>query len=174
MTNMTAGSFKSDAPDKQELKEDAVALKESAKKQAETQAKRGRDQAVGLAKSASSAIDKAAEELHNDNDAPDWLAGILSTAAQKIGQVASELDDKSPQQMLNSAQQFGRQQPAMFLAASAAAGFAAGRFLRTGAEQHDDIDLVEPSSNSGAADQSALATAPTGSSDYLSTGGQTQ
>ncbi|MEE4210355.1 MAG: hypothetical protein V2I43_13950 [Parvularcula sp.] len=174
MTNMTAGGSKSDAPDKQELKEDAVALKESAKKQAEAQAERGRDQAVGMAKSASSAIDKAAEELRNNNDAPDWMAGILSSAAQKIGQVASELDGKSSQQMLNSAQQFGRQQPAMFLAASAAAGFAAGRFLRAGAEQHDDVDLVEPNSNSDADEQPAVATAPIGSSNYLTTGGQTQ
>lgn len=174
MTNTTAGGSKSETPDKQELREDAEALKESAKRQAEAQAERGRDQAVDVAKSASSAIDKAAEELRDDSNAPDWMASMLSTAAQKIEQVASELDGKSPQHMLGSAQQFGREQPAMFLAASAVAGFAAGRFLRAGAEQHNDIDLVEPNSSSQATGQSSPATSPAGGSEYLTTGGQTQ
>ncbi|MEE4199312.1 hypothetical protein [Erythrobacter sp.] len=142
MRHTTSSGSQTDTLDKQEIKQDAEALKDSAKQQAELQAERGRDKAVGAANSASSAIDTAADELRKDEDAPDWMAQMLSSAARQIQQVASELDGKSPQQMLASTQQFGRSNPATFLAASAAAGFAAGRFLRVGAEQHDDIDFV--------------------------------
>ncbi|MGB3710165.1 MAG: hypothetical protein WA985_00595, partial [Erythrobacter sp.] len=129
---------------KEELRQDAQSLKHSAGKQAEEQARRGRDEAVGTAKATGSALDRAAEELRGDDQAPDWLASMLSSASRQLQQVASELDGKEPREMMRSVQQFGRRQPGMFLAASAAAGFAAGRYLRAGAEQHGDIDAVEP------------------------------
>jgi len=129
---------------KEELKQDAETLKQSAGEQADQQAREGRDQAVGSARATASAIDKAADELRRDENAPDWLASMLSSISNQVQQVASELDGKEPREMMRSVEDFGRRKPGIFLAASAAAGFAAGRYLRAGAEQHGDIDAVEP------------------------------
>ena len=123
---------------KEELKQDAESLKETAGKRAETEARKGRDQAVGTAKATSQAFDSAAQELRDSEDAPEWLASMLTSVSGQIGDMANELDGKEPREMLQTAEQFGRDKPGMFLAASAAIGFAAGRYLRAGAEEYTD------------------------------------
>ncbi|MEE4152843.1 MAG: hypothetical protein V2I27_01660 [Erythrobacter sp.] len=137
---------------KDELKQDARSIKESVGKQADNQARKGRDEAVGSARATGSALDRAADELRRDDDTPDWLASMLSKAAGQIQQIASDFENREPREMMHSVEDFGRQRPGMFLAASAAAGFAAGRYLRAGAEQHGDIDAVEPGDPLGEAD----------------------
>ncbi len=123
---------------KDELKQDAQTIKESVGKQAENQARMGRDEAVGAAKAAGSAIDKAADELRRDENAPDWLASMLTSVGGQIQRIAGEFENREPREMMRSVEDFGRRTPGMFLAASAAAGFAAGRYLRAGAAQHSE------------------------------------
>ncbi|MEE4538300.1 MAG: hypothetical protein V2J51_07405 [Erythrobacter sp.] len=154
---------------KDELKNDAEQLKQSAQAEAERTAENQREQAVNAARSTSSAIDTAARELREDENAPDWLASMLTSAGSQIEKLAGDMEGKSATDMMRSAQNFGRSNPAAFLASCAAAGFAAGRMMRAGAEQHDDIDMVQPNGDqtgsasdsqtySGRAQDSALTT----------------
>jgi hypothetical protein len=129
---------------KDELKDDARTLGRAAGRQVEDRARSGRDEAVGTARATGSALDRAADEMRRDEDVPDWLASMLGSASNQLQRMAGELDGKEPREMMHTVEDFGRRKPGMFLAASAAVGFAAGRYLRTGLERHDDVDAVEP------------------------------
>lgn len=83
MTQLAPGAQQGQSPDN-ELKQDANALKESAKERAKEKTEHGRDQAVAAAQSTGSAIETAADELRSDPDTPDWMAGMLNSAAQQI------------------------------------------------------------------------------------------
>ena len=148
MNNTTA----SDGPTgstKDELKHDADRLFDTAKQTAEHKAEQGRDSAVQAAHSTQSALDKAAQELRDEADAPDWLASALSNAGSKIGSLADELDGKPPTEMVDAVRRYGRQSLGLFMLAAGAAGFAAGRFLRAGAEENDDIPVDHDTGLSG-------------------------
>jgi hypothetical protein len=161
-----------------ELKGDANRLKDTAARQGEAKAAQGKEQAAGAADATSSAMDAAAKRLRDDDDAPAWLASAFSSAAQQAGELAEQLHDKSPRDIARETRRFARRNPAAFLAASAAAGFAAARFLRAGAEYHEDDD-VDTGGSSTQRDQRYYRTAPgqtgtgaaTGSSAPGSTGG---
>lgn len=142
MTKVKTGSpQQGDQPITEELKQDANSLKQSVGKQAEQQAVKGRDQAVSTAKATGSAFETAADELRRDENAPDWLASMLTSVSGQVQQMASELEGKEPREMMDTVRRFGRDNPGTFLASMGAVGFAAGRYLRAGAEQHNDVDL---------------------------------
>ena len=141
MNNTTGSSTGHAGTTKEELKHDAERLAASAKQTAENKAEQGRDSTVAAAHSTQSALDKAAEELRKDGDAPDWLASAMSSAGSKIGNLANEIDGKPPGEMVDAVRRYGRQSPGLFMLAAGAAGFAAGRFLRAGAEENDDYPV---------------------------------
>ena len=136
----SSGSSGSDAKD--ELQSDAARLKESAKHRASDEAEKQKSQAAQTARSASDALEKAAGELDGDRNAPDWLTAAFRETAKGIDRFAGQVDGRSPEQMSRDVRRFAREHPTSFLAASAAAGFAAARFLRAGADyrQHDHGD----------------------------------
>ncbi len=120
-----------------EIAHDAGRLKDAAMDRAKQEAETRKGEATKAAKSASTALGKAAEDLKQDANAPDWLASAFEQTASGIQRFASGVDNQTPEQIGREVSQFARQSPAAFLAASAAAGFAAARFLRAGAEyQH--------------------------------------
>lgn len=123
-----------------ELKDDANRLKDTALKQGEAKVSQSKDQATKSARSASSALNAVADQLRNDQDGPAWLASALSSAARQVESFAGSVESSSPQDMANQVKRFARQSPTAFLAASAAVGFAAARFLRAGAEYHEEHD----------------------------------
>lgn len=125
---------------KSELKGDALRLKETATQQGELHAEQGKQKITSTAKSASSAIQTAAEELRNKGDAPEWLASSLTSVAKQVETLADSLQDKSPRDLVEQTTQFARQSPTAFLAASAAIGFAAARFLKAGREYQSGGD----------------------------------
>ena len=146
-TGSTHGSSGAEVRD--ELKGDAQKLKNTAQEQGEAKAREGKEQVARSAHSASSAIDAAADKLRDDNDAPAWMASAFSSAARQVDDLASRLQDKSPRDIARETNRFGRENPTAFLAASAALGFAAARFLRAGAEYHAEYDVGSSGSGSG-------------------------
>ncbi|MXO86930.1 hypothetical protein GRI38_12920 [Altererythrobacter aurantiacus] len=124
-----------------EIKNDARDLKDTAVEQGEAKAAQEKDRVGRTAQSASSAMQTAADELRNDDQAPDWLASAFSSIAREVDGLASRLQDKSPRELASETRRFARDNPSAFLGASAIAGFAAARFLRAGAEYHDDYDV---------------------------------
>jgi hypothetical protein len=121
-----------------ELASDANRLKDTAKDRARQEAEVRKSEAARAAKSASSALDKAAGELEADENAPSWLKSAFRQAAGSIDRLAQSAEGRSVDDMGREATRFARENPGAFLAASAAAGFAAARFVRAGADyQHD-------------------------------------
>ena len=119
---------------REELSDDANRLSQTAKDRANQEIESRKGQAAGVARSTSSALDKAAGELEKDQQVPGWLSSAFRQAASSIERMAGEVEGRSPDQIGREVNRFARQHPGSFLAASAAAGFAAARFLRAGAE----------------------------------------
>lgn len=119
---------------REEFGRDAERLKETAADRARQEAEKGKGQAARTAQSASSALRSAAGELENDDSAPAWLASAVRQTADKLGQLAGQVDNRSVDDIQQQVVRFARSNPATFLAASAAAGFAAARVLRAGAD----------------------------------------
>lgn len=119
----------------EDLKHDAARLKDSVGARARQEAEARKGQAAHLAGSASSALETAAQDLRDNPDAPDWMASALQGAARRIEGLAAHVDGRSVDQLGNDVAEFARRSPGTFLLASAAAGFAAARVLRAGADR---------------------------------------
>lgn len=124
---------------REELGQDAERLKDNAQDRAREEAETRKSQAVRVAGSAASALDRAAGDLERDKDAPDWLASAVRQAAGTIDRMAGEMEGRDIGEIGHTVTRFARSNPGSFLAASAAAGFAAARVLRAGADKkrHD-------------------------------------
>jgi len=125
-----------------ELRQDAGRLKNSVGARARQEAESRKGEAVQVAGSASAALNSAAENLERNPDAPDWMASALQQAARQIDRLAGHVDGRNIDDLGREVAQFARANPGAFLAASAAAGFAAARVLRAGAgkQGHDQPD----------------------------------
>jgi hypothetical protein len=121
-----------------ELKEDAAHLRHAVEDRARAEAETRKGQAADALGSASSALGNAADELERNADAPDWLAAAVKQAAGKIDAMASQIEGRTIDEIGQNVADFARKNPGAFLAASAAAGFAAARVLRAGADRSDD------------------------------------
>ncbi|MDQ3080429.1 MAG: hypothetical protein M3R03_10600 [Pseudomonadota bacterium] len=98
-----------------------------------------KDDAVTQAQSVSSAIEQAADGL--DPNAPQWLKSAFQQGAQQVQKFASTLDQKDSRQLVNDVSDFARNSPGTFLAACAAAGFAAARVFRAGSSENSTSQL---------------------------------
>jgi len=127
-SNTTSGGIRA------ELGEDAAHLGETLKGRAAQQAETGKNAALGIAGSASGALGAAADDLRDNPDAPEWMAKGLQQVARQIDRVAGDLQGRSLEDMTRDAARFARENPGTFLAAAAAAGFAAARLLRAGVD----------------------------------------
>ena len=121
-----------------ELRSDAQQLGESAVNRLHSEVDARKGQAVDQVKSVSSAIQNAAGELGEDS--PQWLKSALRGAGEQIQRVADSLEHKDSRQLLGDVQGFARNNPGTFLAACAAAGFAAARILKAGGEHRTGGD----------------------------------
>lgn len=121
-------------PLREEVSGDAARLAQTAKDRID-EAADGQKQAVtGAAHSASSALDRAVEALRKDDGAPDWLTKAFESTARQIETLAGSIEGKNIDEIRRNVTQFAKANPMAFIAASAAAGFAAARFLRAGSE----------------------------------------
>ncbi|MEE4206188.1 MAG: hypothetical protein V2I39_07845 [Erythrobacter sp.] len=145
----------SPSPDaREELREDASRLKDTAKHRAGEEAENRKGEAAKSARSASSAFRSAADELEHDADAPDWLGSAMRQAARQIGRAADGLDNRGMDEISRDVSRFARANPMAFLGASAAAGFAAARMLRAGAQRHDDMPVESHDEDRGVSGES--------------------
>ena len=76
-----------------------------------------------------SAIRKAGEDLSQHDQS--LAAKMIKQAADGLEGVSRSLSDKRPEELLDAARAFGRDNPAAFGAAAVLAGLAVGRFLRS-------------------------------------------
>lgn len=136
-----------------ELRSDAEKLGSSAANRIHSEVDARKETAAGQAKSLSSAIEQTAGRL--DQNAPDWLKTALRQGAEKIQAFADTIENKDSRTLMRDTQKFARNNPGTFLAAFAAAGFAAARILKAGAvpeqghqgQTTGPSDDYQPSSN---------------------------
>ncbi len=136
----TGGSANQTDQVRNELAGDAERLKDTATHKAEEKAREGKQQVRKTAEATTSAMQTAADELRKDDNAPEWLANAVSSAARQLGELAEQLNDTSPREMVQTTSRFARDHPGSFLTASAALGFAAARVLRAGADYKSEHD----------------------------------
>lgn len=75
------------------------------------------------------ALQDASRQMQDGDGAA--MAGYVETAAGQLDHLAKILDEQDVEQLLKATEQFARRQPALFLGAAFALGFAAARFLRS-------------------------------------------
>lgn len=118
----------------EELRSDAKELGSAAKDRVERELDSRKGSAADQAKSVSSAIERTAGEL--DSNAPQWLKSAMQQGATQIQRFADTLDQKDSREIFNDVRTFARDNPATFLGACAAAGFAAARIFKAGGDDH--------------------------------------
>ena len=114
-----------------------------------------KDSAAKQAKSVSTAMQNAAGQL--DESAPAWLKSAFQQSAEQIQRFADSIEQKDSRAIVEEVQSFARERPALFLGACAAAGFAAARIFKAGAQQG------QGSPQAGQWDPSVEVGGPTGS-----------
>jgi hypothetical protein len=119
---------------REELGQDTAHLGDTLKTRAKQEAETRKGAALGIAGSASGALGKAAEDLRDNPDAPEWMAKGLQQVARQIDRLSADLEGRSVDEMTRDASRLARENPGTFLAIAAAAGFAAARVLRAGAD----------------------------------------
>ena len=134
-----------------ELRDDAQNLAGAAADRLQQEADRAKSPVVDQAKSVSSALDKAADQLA-DGQTPDWLRSAFAQGAQQVRRLADVLEQKDSRQLLDDVRAIARDNPATFLTACAAAGFAASRIFK-----------AEPPRRAPTAMTAPATTRPTGS-----------
>jgi len=137
----------------EELSHDAARLKDTAQQRVTQEAETRKSDVTRVAGSASSAIEKAASELESDENAPDWLGSAFRQAANGINQLASQIEGRNVNEIGQEVARFARSSPGTFLAASAAAGFAAARVLRAGVEHRHHEGSSDGTSGQGSSTQ---------------------
>jgi len=90
--------------------------------------------AASQAKSVSTAIEQAGDGL--DANAPTWLKSAFEQGARQVQKFADTLEQKDSRQLVSAASDFARGSPGTFLAACAAAGFAAARIFKAGSSEN--------------------------------------
>lgn len=136
-TNMNAGSGAgmssgSGSGTGTDLKQDAKQIGSKAADRVHSELDARKGTAATQAKSVASSIQRAAGEL--DDGAPAWLRSAFQQGADQIQRFADSIEQKDSRQLMEEVQSFARERPGMFLAACAAAGFAAARIFKAGAE----------------------------------------
>lgn len=117
-----------------------------------------RTQGEAQAERVASSLSGMSDELRHfaDDEATSTpLSDVARTLSDATGRVARRLEDGGPDAVIEDVARYGRNHPVKFLAIAAAAGFAAGRVLRS-----SDTDTLRRSVTDGA------GTAP-GSEDHL-------
>lgn len=113
-----------------ELQADAQQLGSKAKDRVHSEIDSRKGTAASQAKSVSSAMERTAGELGPDT--PEWLKSTIRHAATQVQRFADTIEQKDSREMLNDVRNFARDNPTTFLAAFAAAGFAAARLFKAG------------------------------------------
>ena len=125
------------------VKDAAKSALERGKQIAEDAAAKGAERATSTAQSTASALRRAAEDVEGDNR---MIGVALRKGAESIERAAQSLQGGDISRVVDDLNGFARRQPALFLGASVALGFALARVGKTAIEQSGDGSVNEPAS----------------------------
>lgn len=119
------------------LKGEAQSFAEEARSKATEKAETAKTQVGSTIHTFADAIRKAGDDL-GDHDQT-FAARLVREAADGLEGFSRALSEKRPEEMLDTVRDFGRRNPAAFVAGSVLVGLAVGRFFRA-SERHDGHD----------------------------------
>jgi hypothetical protein len=121
------------------LKQEAKGLTGSLKEGLSAQARAQKDNVADRIGSIAERVHQTADDLR---DREGWLAGLMDRGAQELDGIADDIRRSDVSSLLDSVEVFARRQPALFMGASVALGFALSRVARSGGEsrygRHED------------------------------------
>lgn len=116
------------------LRDEASGLGGTIKQGLTAQAERRKNVVADRLAAVAERVQRTADEL-GDNEP--WLGDLVARGARELEDVAGELRDRDLAGLLSSVEVFARRQPALFMGASVALGFAMTRVVTAGPrEQH--------------------------------------
>lgn len=150
-----------------ELRDDAGTLANSATERLHGEVDARKAGAASQARTLSSALNRASEELGEDS--PAWLRSAFESASQTVQRLADVVERKDSRELTDEVQQMARRNPGGFLAACAFAGFAAARVLQAGARGSSATAGAQAAAQGGAEIRPAepALTLPTGPDPYV-------
>jgi hypothetical protein len=113
------------------LKQEASGLTSSLKEGLSSQARAQKDNVADRIGSVAQRVHQTADDLR---DREGWLAGLMDRGAQELDSIADDIRRSDVSSLLDSVEVFARRQPALFMGASVALGFALSRVARSGGE----------------------------------------
>src|SRR5215217_9525117 len=112
-----------------QAQDQAMKLVDTARPQATSQLGTQQQRLAGTLTTVATALHQASREMRNQDEGP--IADYVDTAANQVEQFANTLREQDLEQLMTTTAQFARRQPALFLGAAFALGFAATRFIKS-------------------------------------------
>jgi hypothetical protein len=101
----------------------------TARERATSQLSSQKERAAGGLEALASALQDTGRQMRSQDDAV--MADYIETAANQVDHLAVLLKNQDVDQLIAATERFARRQPALFLAAAFAVGFAGTRFLKS-------------------------------------------
>jgi hypothetical protein len=131
----TPGAAETPAESARRIKDSASTVIERGKEAAASAVEQGAGRARDTADNAASALRRAADDVEPDNR---WIGTALRKSAEGIERASASLSDGDVSRALDDLNGFARRNPAIFLGASFALGFALARVGKTAIERVSD------------------------------------
>src|SRR5829696_2575418 len=112
-----------------QAQDQAMKLVDTARQQATSQIGMQQQRVAGTLNTVATALHDASREMRKQDELA--IAEYVDTAASQVDQFANMLREQNLEQLMTTTAQFARRQPALFLGAAFALGFAATRFLKS-------------------------------------------
>src|SRR5215207_4760627 len=114
-----------------QAQDQAMKLVDTARQQATSQIGMQQQRVAGTLNTVAAALHDASREMRKQDDTA--IAEYVDTAASQVEHFATMLREQDLEQLMSTTAQFARRQPALFLGAAFALGFAATRFIKSSA-----------------------------------------
>lgn len=128
-----AGATPADAA--RRIKDSASNLIDRGKEAAASTVEKGAERARSSAQSTAGALRRAADDVETDNR---WIGSALRKSADGLERAATSLEGGDISRAVDDLNGFARRNPALFLGASLAVGFALARVGKTAVERASD------------------------------------
>jgi hypothetical protein len=129
-----------------EAKQQVERLVREGREEVNEQAKQRSTQAAGQLRSLSEQLGALAE---GRPEAAGAVVSYVNDVQQQLGRVASHLEQRGPQGIVDDVTRFARRRPGVFLAGAVGVGFVVGRLVRAGAATQNEDQSSLPASAQG-------------------------
>jgi hypothetical protein len=136
----------------QAVKQEVASFAATAQDKAKDRIEQGKGAASSTLGDFANAIRKAGDELSQNDQS---MAGrVVKQAAEGLEGLSRSVSEKRPEELLDAVRDFGRANPAAFIAGSVLVGLALGRFLRSSEQHQGDMGSTQiPSQDFGQSTQ---------------------